>query len=147
MKKDIAKLHFQHALYAFAQNGTPASTTAKEALRQAVALDLGTPLYGYYLALCDLAAGQCDACIAAVHRLMPQLDAKMQFHAKYHLGIAWLAKNEPEKAEPLLKEVLAAAGSVGLNLDVHFPLAVVYAKAGRWTEAVNILNPTLGTSA
>ncbi|MCI0486690.1 MAG: tetratricopeptide repeat protein [Blastocatellia bacterium] len=139
LKKEIAKLHFRLALDELARNSASASTDGKAILERALALDGENPLYRYYHALCNLAGGQFDAYIASAQSLLHRLDSRTQLHAKYHLGVAWLAKKEPEKAEPLLREVLAEAGRAGLELDASLPLAAAQAEAGRLEEAINLL--------
>ena len=142
LKREVAKLHCRLALAEFAKHTAPISKNIEDDLRQAAAMDPENSIYPYYLALRDLHDRKWDSFISTAETLLPGLDSAMQLHAKYHLGLAWLAKKHPEKATPFLAEVGASTSQSDLELDAGFLLAVVHATAGRWNEAVTMLNLT-----
>jgi tetratricopeptide (TPR) repeat protein len=139
MKREIGKLHFRLALAAYTCDGRNGAPAARVALRHALTLDPDNATYRYYLALCDALEGDWKVFTAAAQGLLPQLDAKMQPVARCHLGIACLAQNDLENAERYLAAVRAEPGRAGVPVDICWPLAVVYAKSGRWAEAADLL--------
>jgi tetratricopeptide (TPR) repeat protein len=140
MKKDIAKLHFRLALSHHGRDGASALADMREDLHRALTLDPEEPVYRYYVALCDALDGRWSEFARAVQQLLPTLSATVRPLASRHLGIALLAQNDLSKAEPLLRQAREEGAKAGMAVDVNWPLAVLYAKSGRWTEAAALLS-------
>lgn len=139
MKKDIAKLHFRVALSHCGRDGASALAGMRDALNQALTLDPEDPTYRYYIAFCDALGGRWGDFVPSVQELLPALGARMRLLACCHLGVALLAQNDLTNAEALLRQASEEGAKTGVAVDVNWPLAVVYAKTGRWTEAADML--------
>jgi tetratricopeptide (TPR) repeat protein len=139
LTEEIASLHLRSALVELASNHRCQVGQARLHLERALSLRPDSAVARYYLSICRLVAGEWDGYIAEAGQLLAELDPKLRAQAKYHLGVAWLAKDDPARAQPLLAEAAAEAGQQGLALDTGLALAMAQAKAGEWAEAVSTL--------
>ena len=137
LREQIAELYFRLGMEYLVGEGD--RHKGRERFEAAVELDGEHILAKYYLALCNMAAGEWQAALGNFQQLS-SLPAELHDKTAYCRGVALYQIGEYQESAALLETIAENPQPQDGGLPIAWTLAAAYVRGQNWEKALNVLN-------